>query len=111
MTNSLSKTIPTDLQVQIVDVVELQKQLKFMEEEVKSKLLEFMTSNGIVTIKTDDITVSLGSRATYKADVVPEEFAKTVLDSSKVSAHEKLYGELPYGIDKKITQYVSWRLK
>jgi len=45
MTNSLSKTIPTDLQVQIVDVVELQKQLKFMEEEVKSKLLEQENGN------------------------------------------------------------------
>jgi hypothetical protein len=111
MENSLTKTIPNDLQAQIIDVVELQKQLKLMEDEVKSRLLDYMTANDIATIKTEDMTVSLSSRTTYKADVVPDDFAKTVLDTTKVSAHEKLYGELPFGIDKNITKYVSWRIK
>lgn len=114
MSNEISATsIPQEIELKIKTAIELKKELERYEREIKDDLLKAMQDNDIVSIKNDSYTISLAHRATYssKTSDIPAQFAKTVLDTSKVSTHEKLYGTVPEGIDKKVTDYVTWRAK
>lgn len=111
MEKELAKTLPKTLQSKIGDVIEIQKRLKELEFIVKTELLNYMTENDVISIKGDNLTVSLGTRTTYKADKVPAGFEKIVLDQSKCANFDKLYNELPEGVEKNITKFVSWRSK
>ena len=111
MEKELTTTLPKGLQAKIGDVIEIQKRLKELEQNVKDELLNYMTENNVISIKSDDLTVSLGTRTTYKAKEIPEGFEKTVLDQTRCANFKKLYGELPAEIEENTTKYITWRKK
>jgi len=104
--------IPLEIEGKIIHAMALKKELEQYEKEIKDQLLEAMQDNNIVSIKNDNFIITLASRSSYKAfGEIPAQFAKTTLDTAKVSSHEKLYGELPAGINKSETKYITWRAK
>lgn len=108
-----TNSVPVELEKKIKTAIELKKQLAQYEREIKDELHEAMLANNILSIKNDSYTISMASRASYnpKTNEIPTEFQKVVLDTSKCATHEKLYGELPEGIEKNVTQYITWRAK
>jgi len=113
MTNLTTTSLPAEVERKLIATIELQKQLNKMESELKTELLEAMKQHDIVSIKNDNFTISLVTRASYKGDInsVPVDMLKTSLDTTKVGNYEKLYGQLPTGVDKSETEYVMWRTK
>ena len=113
MTNLTTTSLPAEVERKLIATIELQKQLDKMESELKSELLEAMKQHDIVSIKNENFTISLVTRASYKGDInsVPVDMLKTSLDTTKVGNFEKLYGQLPTGVDKSETEYVMWRTK
>jgi hypothetical protein len=104
--------VPKEVEQKILHAIALKKELEQYEKEIKDQLLEAMQDNNIVSIKNDNFTITLASRSSYKAfGEIPKDFAKIMLDTTKVSSHEKLYGELPNGIHKSETKYITWRAK
>lgn len=104
--------VPQEVEKKILIAIELKKELERYEHEIKEELTEAMEANNIYSIKNDSYTVTLATRKSYKTqDEVPAEFAKSVLDTAKVSAHIKLHGELPEGVSESETKYITWRAK
>jgi len=105
-------TVPAEVERKILCAIELKKELAKYEEEIKEELFKAMKEHDIVSIKNDAYSVTLATRTTFKAsDAIPTEFAKTVLDTTKVATHAKLYGEVPAGIETNTTEYLTWRAK
>jgi len=105
-------TVPAEVERKILCAIELKKELAKYEEEIKEELFKAMKDHNIISIKNDAYSVTLATRTTYKASgEVPSDFAKTVLDTTKVSTHAKLYGEVPAGIETNTTEYLTWRAK
>lgn len=113
MTNLTTNSLPAEIERKLIATIELQKQLEKMESELKTELLDAMKQYDIVSIKNDNYTISRAKRASYKGDVnsVPVDMLKTSLDTTKIGNFEKLYGELPKGVEKSETEYVMWRTK
>ena len=113
MTNLTTNSLPAEVEKKLIATIELQKQLAEMEANLKAELLEAMKQHDIVSIKNDKYTISLSKRANYKCDLnlVPVDMLKTSLDTTKIGNFEKLYGELPKGVEKSETEYVMWRTK
>jgi len=104
--------VPAEVEKKIVTAIELKKELAKYEAEIKEALTEAMIANDIYSIKNDSYSVTLATRATYKASGdVPAEYSKLVLDTTKVGTFDKLYGEVPEGIEKSETKYITWRAK
>ena len=105
--------VPKEIEKKILAVIDMKKQVEEWEHEIKQELQGAMEANNIVSIKNETYTVSLASRSTYsgKVEDIDPLFVKTVLDASKVGTHEKLYGELPAGVGKKESKYLTWRAK
>ena len=107
-----TKNIPLEVERKIATAIAMKKDLDQLEKDIKAQLKEAMEKHNIYSIKNDRFTITLANRTTYKAkDVVPINFAKAVLDSSKVSAYETLNGELPEGVEKSESKYITWRAK
>lgn len=104
-------TLPTEVEKKMKVAIELKKELEKYEAELKTIVLDYMKQNDVDTIKSDLYTISKVKRNNYKASEIPADFSKTVLDTAKVGKHEALYGELPDGVEKTVTEYVSWRSK
>jgi hypothetical protein len=104
--------VPAELNRKILTAIRLKKDLEQYESEIKAELTQAMIDNNLVSIKNDDYTVTLATRASYRAiGDIPAQFQKTVLDTTKVGTHAKLYGETPDGIEKNETKYIVWRSK
>jgi len=112
-TTELSKyTLTKQLENKIVGAIQLKKELEDRESEIKQELMEAMDKYQVTSIKNPNFTISLVARANYKADgAIPTDFQKIVLDTSKVSTHDKLYGQPPKGITKSETKYIKWGSK
>jgi hypothetical protein len=105
-------SVPAEVEKKIFAAIELKKELAKYEEEIKSELLEAMKKNDIISIKNDLYSITLAKRVSYSAeDEIPTDFSKTVLDTTKVATHAKLYGEVPTGIKSTTTEYITWRSK
>lgn len=104
-------SVPKEVEKKILAAIELKKELESYERDIKDALTEAMEKNDIYSIKSEKYTVTLATRSNYKADKVPAEFSKIVLDTTKVATHDKLYGKPPKGIDKSQTKYITWRAK
>lgn len=114
MSGEISTTsVPKEIEVKIMAAIDLKKQLEKYEKEIKEELLQAMQDHNILSIKNDNYSITLASRSTYSpaSSEIPTDFAKTVLDTSKVSTYEKLYGKTPNGVEKKTTNYITWRAK
>ena len=108
-----TNSLPAQIERKLLATIELQKQLEQAEADLKAELLEAMKEHNVISIKNDNYTISLVKRASYKGDVnsVPTTMLKTALDTTKIGQYEKLYGELPMGVEKSETEYISWRSK
>lgn len=107
-------SVPAEVEKKILAAIELKKELAKYEEEIKSQLTQAMIDNDIYSIKNDNYSVTLATRNSYKCDdmdSIDPVFTKLGLDSTKVSSHYKLYGELPEGVEKSETKYITWRAK
>lgn len=114
LTNITETSLPQSLEAKIVLAISYKKQLEQYESEFRDILLKEMNARGIKQIKTDMVTVTAAERVSYSisdTDKVDKSLLKQVLDTSKVSSHVKLYGEVPSGVDKKTTDYLLWRAK
>ena len=113
MTTAVSTyTVPAEIEKKILTAIELKKELDKYELEIKDDLKKAMIENDVYSIKNDKYSVTLATRNTFKAvGNIGEEYQKLVLDTSKVSDHYKIYGELPDGVEKSETKYVVWRAK
>jgi hypothetical protein len=101
-----------ELHDKILLSLQLRKQLKWCEEEIKKDLLEPMMLDNVKNIESEEYSLTLATRKNYiVVGDVPKEFTKTVLDSTKVSTHVKLYNELPVGIKETEKPYLVWKDK
>ena len=103
--------VPAEVEKKILAAIELKKELAKYESEIKEELTKAMIDNDIYSIKNDHYSVTLATRTTYKGETLDPSFTKIVLDTAKVGTFEKLYGELPEGIEKSETKYITWRAK
>lgn len=85
------------------------KELEAQKKEAEATLLEAMIANDVQKIEGDWGYVTRATRKSYKGS--NPEFMKSVLDTTKVSAHVTLNGELPEGITQSETQYITKRFK
>lgn len=107
-------TMPAELKQKLVTAIELKRQLAEFEDELKAELLEAMTKYDIKSISSDEYSVTRQSRASYSTeylDLVPEEFVKEVLDTTKIGQYKKLYSELPAGVNETVKSFVAFRGK
>jgi hypothetical protein len=106
-----TNSLPAQIERKLLATIELQKQLEQAEADLKAELFEAMKQHDIVSIKNDNYSISLVKRPNYKGNVneVPTTMLKTSLDTTKIGNYEKLYGELPKGVEKTETEYVMWR--
>lgn len=114
MQNAITtNSVPHEIELKIKTAIELKKELEKYEKEIKESLMTAMLQNGITSIKNDKYTVTIANRSSYSllSDEMPEAFVKTVLDTTKISLHEKLYGTVPEGVSKKQLTYLTWRAK
>lgn len=113
MTTAVSTyTVPAEIEKKILTAIELKKELEQYEKEIKEQLTQAMIEHDVYSIKSDTYSVTLASRTTFKATGdIPSEFVKESLDTTKVGSYYKMYGELPDGIEKSETKYITWRAK
>ena len=105
-------SVPKAVEQKIKTAIELKKQLEQYEKEIKDELLQAMIDNNIKSIKNDSYSITLATRMSYKpTGDIPEGYSKTVLDTTKVSTHAKLYGVAPEGIEASESKYITWRAK
>jgi hypothetical protein len=73
-----------------------------------------MINNEIKSIKGDWGSLTIVERTNLKAadlSLVPSKFLKKVLDTTQVSAYEKLTGKLPKGVESTPTKYLMKKFK
>ena len=96
------------------------KKLEAEKKEAEATIRDAMIESGVEKIDIDlpNVTgyITLVERVTYKADdidAVPEKFTKTVkaLDTDKVKAAAVLSDDLPKGVSKNVTQYITKKFK
>ena len=85
------------------------KKLEVEKKEAEATLLEAMVANDIVKLEGDWGYITKAVRKTYKG--FNPEFAKTVLDTTKVAAQVTLTGQLPEGVDVIETPYITKKFK
>ena len=113
MTTAVSTyTVPAEIEKKILTAIELKKELEQYEKDIKDQLTQAMIEHDVYSIKSDKYSVTLATRQTFKATGdIPQEYQKVSLDTAKVGSDFKLYGELPDGITKSETKYITWRSK
>lgn len=113
MTTAISAyTVPKEVEKKILTAIELKKELEQYEKDIKEQLTKAMIEHDVYSIKSDTYSVTLATRQTFKATGdIPKEYQKVSLDTAKVGSDFKLYGELPDGITKSETKYITWRAK
>lgn len=103
--------VPKEVEKKILTAIELKKELERYESEIKEELTLAMIQNDIYSIDNPKYKVTLATRNNFKAETIPRGFEKKTLDTAKVSAYEKLNGELPKGVAKTQTKYITWRTR
>jgi hypothetical protein len=105
--------VPAEIEKKILTAIDLKKQLEQYEREIKDELLVAMADNDIKSIKNDRYTITRATRTTFSGNVdeVSPDYIKRVVDTTKVGTYAKLYGELPAGIRKSESEYITWRAK
>lgn len=113
MTTAISNyTVPKEIEKKILTAIELKKELEQYEKDIKEQLTKAMIENDVYSIKNDTYSVTLATRTSFKAKgKIPKEYQKISLDTTKVGSDYKMYGELPDGIEKSETKYITWRAK
>lgn len=85
------------------------KKLEVAKKEAEATLLQAMIDNDIVKLEGDWGYITKAVRKTFKG--FNAEFTKTVLDTTKVSAHVTLTGSLPEGVEQSETAYITKKFK
>jgi len=106
-----NNSIPLEIQKNMALAKSLKEQFDAIDKEIREQLLEAMQSHDVYSIKNDKFTITRATRNSYSAENPPKKFTKSVLDTTKVSDYEKLYGKLPNVIDKTTKEYITWRSK
>ena len=105
-------SVPAEIERKILAAIELKKELATYEADIKEALTEAMIAHDVYSIKNDSYSVTLVTKSSFKpVGEVPAEFAKTVLDTTKVGTYAKLYGEAPAGVEQSQTKYIMWKAK
>lgn len=94
------------------------KKLEADKKAAEALIRDAMIEQGITKIDIDLPTVTgyitLVTKTTYKAtdlDEVADEFKKQALDTDKVKAHATLKDELPAGVEKSTSQFITKKFK
>lgn len=95
--------------------VVLQKDIKELEKDLDAewkKLQSAMEANDVTKIDGEWGSITLANRKNYvyNEDIAPE-FLKEVIDTTKVSAHVTLTGEVPKGVAQSETKYLVKKFK
>jgi ribosomal protein S17 len=85
------------------------KALEVAKKEAEATLLQAMIEHDIVKLEGDWGYVTKAVRKSFKG--FHPDFAKTVLDTTKVAAHVTLTGSLPEGVEQSETAYITKRFK
>lgn len=122
--NALTKNPNTKKAIAVLTkFVTKEAEFKKLAAEVKDAealILEAMVANDIkkLDIELPNLTgyITLVERTTYKADdieKVPAQFTKTVvaLDSEKVKASAVLSDDLPKGVSKNVSTFITKKFK
>ena len=105
---------PAEIEKKIMVAIELKKELDQYEKEIKEALKQAMEDYDIKKIDNEKYYVTLVPKTTYKAERISDVdnvFKKTVLNTTKAGEFEKLYGQLPTGVTKKVTKHIRWDKK
>jgi hypothetical protein len=92
------------------------KELKAKHDEVIEQIRDAMIANNVDKLEGDWGYITLAERTNYKAvdlNEVPREFVelKASLMLDRVKAQDVLSGELPAGVIKTSTQYITKKIK
>lgn len=85
------------------------KELEAKKKEAEATILEAMVAHDIVKLEGDWGYITKAVRKSYKGS--NPDFMKSVLDTSKVSAHVTLTGGLPEGVEQSETAYITKKFK
>ena len=131
----MKEDISTTLTGQIIDVLETEKELAVVENELQmnpqfKKFLQLqksvneqstklwkqvetaMIENDIKQLKGDFGTVTLAERLNWTtSDELPSKFYKKVVDTKRLSDTYRLEGKAPKGATPSYTKYLTKRLK
>ena len=131
----MKEDISTTLTGQIIDVLETEKELAVVENELQmnpqfKKFLQLqksvneqstkvwkqvetaMIENDIKQLKGDFGTVTLAERLNWTtSDELPSKFYKKVVDTKRLSDTCRLEGKAPKGATPSYTKYLTKRLK
>lgn len=91
--------------------LEAQKSFNDYQAQVWKNIEEEMIANGIKSVKTDKITLTIAERTSYTIDeeLLPAKFWKKVPDTTKISGTHKLEGKLVKGTTPRTTKYLVKR--
>lgn len=106
-----ANSLPAEVAFKIRTTIELKKQIKQYEKEIKDDLLDAMMKYNIPSIKHEDYIITLDKRTSYTGnlDEIEDVYKKQSLDSAKITAHATLYGSLPANIEEKSTHFITLR--
>jgi hypothetical protein len=99
---------------QFVKFMQFQKEFSDKSSEVFKKLEEQMIASGIKSVKGDWGYLTIAERTDIKVideTKLPKKFFKKQVDSKKLNEAVKLSGKLPEGTEKKITKYLTKKIK
>lgn len=94
--------------------LQARKEFEEMERRVWKQVEEVMIANDITQIKTDTMTLSIGTRNSFKIEdmaKLPQKYLKQVADTTKINGIYKLEGTLPKGVTMVQTKYLTKRMK
>jgi hypothetical protein len=114
---------PAEMALKLMKLKELKAEIDSQLKEINAKLLEEMSALGVLTLKTDQMTISRASRTTTKVVNLEEaqmyfkinglQFATVQTPDDVTMNTIKLMvkdGKTPTGVETKETEYVSVRL-
>lgn len=91
--------------------LQAQKDFNDYQATVWKNIEQQMIDNGIRSIKTDTVTLTIATRTSYDIDEeqLPAKFWKKVPDTTKISGTHKLEGKPVKGTTPKEKQYLTRR--
>lgn len=114
--SALRKSIATVKQLdnsqQFLDFLRYQAEVQAEIEATWAVVRERMDKYDVTKLSGDWGYITMAERRSFKATgKVAPRFFKQTLDSTKVSAYEKISGHLPAGVDQSSTKFLQKRIK
>lgn len=109
---SLTTIKQLDNNQQFLDFLRIQAEVQAEIDATWAVVRERMEKYHVTKLSGDWGYITMAERKSFKATgKVAPRFFKLVLDSTKVSAYEKIAGHLPTGVDQTTTKFLQKRIK